>query len=83
MINENDIHYSYDTRGYVMYYKDKPICGAGIDKYAKGCRANLKLFRECAERTKRQILAGYIDEYTKDLIRKIDASMEAKSYDTF
>lgn len=52
-MNANDLSYSYDTKGYMMYYKGKPIGGAGIDKYAKGCKANLKLFKEQAELTKK------------------------------
>lgn len=82
-IRKEDIHYEYDTRGYMIYYKNKPICGAGIDKYAKGCRDNLKLFRDCAEATKRQILAGYIDGYMKDRIREIDKEMETESNNEF
>lgn len=55
-IRAEDIHYSYDTRGYMLYYKGKPIGGAGISKEAKGCRANLKLFRNGAEFDKNSIL---------------------------
>lgn len=83
MIRAEDIHYEYDTRGYMMYYKNKPIGGAGIDKYAKGCRSNLKLFRDCAEETKRKILAGYIDNYMRDRIREIDKEMETESNNEF
>lgn len=71
-INPNDIYYSYDTRGYMMYYKDKPIGGAGIGKEAKGCRANLKLFKEQAEIEKRRILSGLISKYMLEQIQKID-----------
>lgn len=53
-----DIHYEYNTRGYMMYYKGEPIGGAGIDKSAKGSRGNLKLFKDAAEATKRSLLAG-------------------------
>ena len=69
-IRAEDIRYTYDTRGYMMYYKGKPIGGAGIDRSAKGCRSNLKLFRELAEVTKRNILAGY-EQRMQDEIRKI------------
>lgn len=72
-ISASDIHYEYNTRGYMMYYKGKPIGGAGIGKEAKGCRANLKLFRDYAESTKRSILNGHIDAYMRDAIEKIDA----------
>ena len=71
-IHPNDIHYSYNTRGYMMYYKDKPIGGAGISKEAKGCRANLKLFREQAEIEKRRIVNGIINRYMLKEIQKID-----------
>lgn len=71
MINANDISYSYNTRGYMLYYKGKPIGGAGIDKNAKGCRSNLKLFKEQAELDKRAILNGYAKRYL-DVIADID-----------
>lgn len=32
MINANDISYSYNTKGYMFYYKGKPIGGAGMGK---------------------------------------------------
>lgn len=71
-IDVNDIHYEYNTRGYMLYYKDLPIGGAGVDRHAKVSRSNLKLFRDCADRTKRQICAGYIDNYMWDQICKIN-----------
>lgn len=71
-INPNDIHYSYDTRGYMMYYKGKPIGGAGLAKGVSGCRANLKIFKEQAEIEKRRIINGLISAYTLMEIRKID-----------
>lgn len=71
-INPSDIHYSYNTRGYMMYYKDKPIGGAGLGNGVRGCRANLKLFKEQAEVEKRRILNGFISEYMLKEIQKID-----------
>ena len=67
----NDISYSYNTKGYMFYYKGKPIGGAGIDKNAKGCQSNLKLFKEQAELDKRAILNGYAKRYL-DAIADID-----------
>ena len=74
-ILESDIHYEYDTRGYMLYYKGQAIGGAGIDKHAKGSRANLKLFRDCAESTKRSILSGRIDSYMRKRIEEIDSEV--------
>lgn len=71
-INPSDIHYSYDTRGYMMYYKGKPIGGAGLGKGVSGCRANLKLFKEQAELEKRRIVNGLISKYMLEAIQKID-----------
>ena len=71
-INPNDIHYSYDTRGYMMYYKGKPIGGAGLAKGVSGCRANLKLFKEQADLEKRRIVNGFISKYMLEAIQKID-----------
>ena len=75
-INPKDIHYSYDTRGYMMYYKDKPIGGAGISKEAKGCRANLKLFKEQAEIEKRRIVSGFEHRYDK-VIQEIEEEQKS------
>ena len=72
MINEKDISYSYNTKGYMLYYKNKPIGGAGIDKHAKGCRSNLKLFREQAEHDKRAILNGYGQKRYLECIDEIE-----------
>lgn len=76
-ISASDIHYEYNTRGYMMYYKGKPIGGAGIDKHAKGCRSNLALFRNYAESTKRSILAGRIDAHMREAMEKIDSEIVA------
>lgn len=75
-MNASDIHYSYSTRGYMMYYKDQPIGGAGISKYAKGCRSNLDLFRNQAEATKRALLAGRGDKYMMNCIQAIEQTEE-------
>lgn len=69
-IDEKDLWYEYSTRGYMLYYKDRPIGGAGISKSAKGCRDNLKLFKEQAEMDKRAILKGYGQRYL-EVIAKI------------
>lgn len=71
-ISADDIHYEYNTRGYMLYYKGEPIGGAGILKSAKGCRSNLKLFKESAELEKWKICSGFISEYMRTQIEKID-----------
>ena len=77
-INEKDLWYEYSTRGYMLYYKDRPIGGAGISKSAKGCRDNLKLFKEQAEMDKRAILKGYGQRYLEAIaeIQKEDIHNE-------
>ena len=70
-IDPKDLHYEYDSRGYMLYYKDKPIGGAGISKSTKGHRSNIKLNRDCAEATKQGILHGRIDKYMLDAILAI------------
>lgn len=77
-INANDIHYEYNTRGYMLYYKDELIGGATIDKYAKGCRSNLKLFREIAKLDKRRILSGYGAKRYMDRIAAINKRSVSK-----
>ena len=72
-----DITYTYNTRGYMMYYKDRPIGGGGIAKDAKGCRSNIRLFRHYGETTKRELVAGGGSKYMKDLILAIDKAEEA------
>lgn len=69
-INEKDLWYECNTRGYTLYYKDKPIASAGILKSAKGCRSNLKLFKELAEHEKQAILNGHDKRYL-EVIAKI------------
>lgn len=73
-IDPKDLHYEYDTRGYMLFYKGKPIGGAGISKEAKGCRANLKLFQGCAEVDKRNILLGTETRYLTE-IEKINRGL--------
>lgn len=77
-INANDIHYECDTKGYMLYYKDEPIGGAGIDKYTKGCRSNLKLFKEAAAYDKRRILSGYGGKRYMDYIEAINKRSVSK-----
>lgn len=71
MINANDITYSYNSRGYMMYYKEQPIGGAGIDKSSKGSRANIELFHQQAKLTKNRLLQGYGNKYMLEKIEKI------------
>ena len=71
MIDSSFIHYEYNKRGYMLYYKGKSIGGAGIEKSAKGCRSNLKLFREQAERDIQSIINGYNKRYINE-INKIE-----------
>lgn len=68
-INPDDVSYTYDTRGYMMYYKDQPIGGAGILPSAKGCRSNLKLFKHSAEIDKHRILQGIDARYMEEIKR--------------
>ena len=70
-MNASDITYNYDSRGYTMYYKGKPIGGAGIAKSAKGHRSNLTLMRSYAESTKNSLLHGG-EPYMQEQIKKID-----------
>ena len=72
-INPQDLYYTYDTKGYMLYYKEQPIGGAGIDKHAKGCRSNLKLFRDLGAYEKRCILNGH---GRGDLIKNIQEIMD-------
>ena len=60
----------------MLYYKGKPIYGAGILKSAKCCRSNLKLFKQEAELEKRKICSGFISEYMRMQIEKIDNELK-------
>lgn len=79
MERPDELYYEYNTKGYMLYYRGKPIGGGGIDKYAKGCRANLSLFRTYAEVDKREILSGRGQKRYLDLIEKIDADEEEEA----
>lgn len=72
-ISETDVYYTYNTRGYMLYYKNQPIGGAGISKYAKGCRSNLSLFKELGEATKRDLLNGRANNFMWEAINAIDS----------
>lgn len=58
-IDPKDVHYEYNTHEYMLYYKDKPIGGSGIRKSARSCRSNLTLFKDLAEKAKRDVINGY------------------------
>lgn len=71
-MNKSELTYSYGTRGYTVFYKGKPIYGVGIDKSAKGCKSNLKLFKQQAEMEISNILNNCVGPFTKQLIIAID-----------
>ena len=71
-MNKSELTYSYSTRGYTVFYKGKPIYGVSIDKSAKGCKSNLRLFKQQAEIEINRILNNCIGPFTKQLIIAID-----------
>lgn len=76
MFNEKDFHYIYTRNGYMIYYKDKPIGGAGIAVSAKGRFDNLKIFRKAAEYDLYNILRGRGLKRYLDIIDKIDKEQQ-------
>jgi hypothetical protein len=56
MLNRDDFTYTYTVNGYEVFYKGKSLGGAGVllprqkPLHWRHARANLKLFREDAER---------------------------------
>lgn len=78
MKKPDELYYEYTTKYYMLYYRGKPLGGAGIAREARGCRANLKLFKECAERDKQAILNGRGDKRYLEVIDKIDLEEERK-----
>ena len=58
MFNPDNLSYSYDKKGYKLFYKGVCIGGAGISKEAKGCISDIKLFKELAEREVNRIKHG-------------------------
>ena len=74
-MNKSELTYSYSTRGYTIFYKGKPIYGVGIDKSAKGCRSNLRLFKQQAEMEIHRILNNCIGPFTQQLILAIDTEV--------
>ena len=75
-IKDEELRYEYNTRGYMLYYRDKPIGGAGVSKTSRGCKGNLKLNKDTGELVKRNILNGRIDKFMLDVILKIQAEQE-------
>ena len=76
-----DISYYYNSRGYMMTYKGQPIGGAGIDRTARGCSSNLKLFKRAAESTKSELVRGGGGEYMKACILAIDQAEGGEHHD--
>lgn len=72
MDKPDELHYEYNTKHYMLYYRGKPIGGIGYR--VRGSKANLKLFKECAERDKQAILAGHGSKRYLIEIDKIDAA---------
>lgn len=72
MINPNAITYTYTRNGYMLYYKDRPIGGAGTDN-EKAHLSNLKLYKEQAELEKQRLLNGICNKYMLDAIQEIDS----------
>ena len=72
LMNKSELTYSYGTRGYTVFYKGKPISAVGIDKRSKGCKSNLKLFKQQAEMEINRILNNCISPFTQKLIYEID-----------
>jgi len=76
MIRE-DFSYSYNSRGYMIFYKTKPIGGAGILPDARGPRGRqvqkqLDEYRHEADITIRDIMNGRMSERQRKLIEAID-----------
>ncbi len=72
MINPNALTYTYSSKGYMLYYKDIPIGGAGTDTEKKPHRSNVRLYKELAEIDKQRLLNGIGSKLMYDAIREID-----------
>jgi len=81
-MDRKDFVYSYGCDGYTIYYKNKPIGGAGVklprSKPLRGNQAkeNCKLFKESAEREIANILSGSIAPHMQSAIKEIDNEKE-------
>lgn len=72
MINPNAITYTYNQQGYMLYYKDRPIGGAGTDN-EKAHYSNRKLYKEQAELERQRLLNGLGRKDMLDAIKEIDS----------
>lgn len=73
MINPNAITYTCTRNGYMLYYKDRPIGGAGTDTEKKPHWSNMKLNKEQAELEKQRLLNGIGRKDMLDAIQEIDS----------
>lgn len=55
-LNPADVTFTYGHHGYTIVYKGIPIGGAGLLNNNQKKKSNLKLFRQQAETTRRNIL---------------------------
>lgn len=80
-MENTDITYTYNSDGYMLYYKDKPIGGAGVKPHWvtrrawQAVRADLEDNREYARMEKNNILAGKGQKRFMDVIARIDADL--------
>lgn len=75
-MKREDFTFKYDAYGYMLYFHDKPIGGAGTlernRKHWKHIRADLKMNRENAEREIDHLLNGSGQKRFLDVIEKIE-----------
>ena len=68
--------YTYDQKGYAIYYKGKPILAVRIAQNANGCANNELLFKKQAEREIEKILNNNINPLVQHFMYQIDMEME-------
>ena len=72
-MNQNHFTFTYDYFSYMIKYKGKNIGGAStLNRSGRKLKSNLEFYKQQAEVTIRDILAGRMRKDMRDSIRKID-----------
>jgi hypothetical protein len=78
-LNKEDFTYTSDVNSYMIYYRGKPIGGAGVllprakPLHWEHTRANITFFRDQAELSISNILSGNMSHYAQKTIEEVNS----------
>ena len=71
-ILDKDLSFTFDACGYMLYYKDKPIGGAGTKERGRKLASNIEFYRGQAQLTMNMISQGRGPHHIMEAIKTID-----------